>query len=144
MKFLHTENYRDVGLKMEKFHTARPNQGEDIFSYINRLEKYREEISHLEYLAKEIGETLELPKFCVVWKILSGLEKYPEYKIFLDMVQSLPPKKWIKLDIKTIRDELHKIHSNKLVMKQDNTVVGYNIQQNHSQKKVPTSPREEK
>jgi hypothetical protein len=139
-KFLHTENYRDVGMKMEKFFTARPNQGEDIFSYINRLEKYKEEIQHLEYLAREIGETLVLPKFCVVWKILSALEIYPEYKIFLEEMQTLQPNKWIQVEVSFIREELHKIHSNKVVMKQESkTVVGFNIQQKNT-KKVPPPP----
>ena len=113
-EFLQTENYREYGTRLEKFFTAKPNQGEDIFTYISRLDKYKEEIGHLEHLAKEAGETLVLPKFCQVWKILSAVEKYPDYRIYTEKVQQMSPQDWIKLNPETIRTDLHKIHSNKV------------------------------
>ena len=33
--FLHTENYREYGERMERFFTARPKEGEDIFSFMS-------------------------------------------------------------------------------------------------------------
>ena len=51
---------------MERFFTARPKQGEDIFSFMSRMDKYKEEITHLQHLALEAGETLKMPKFCRV------------------------------------------------------------------------------
>src|SRR5690242_17527076 len=93
--FTHRELQRRRDEDGEIFHGPTHN---------NRLEKYKEEIQHL---AKEIGETLVLPKFCVVWKILSALETYPEYKVFLDEMQTLQPKKWIQVEVSFIREELH-------------------------------------
>ena len=46
-EFLHTENYREYGERMERFFTARPKEGEDIFSFMSRMDKYEEEITHL-------------------------------------------------------------------------------------------------
>ena len=43
---------------MERFFTARPKEGEDIFSFMSRMDKYEEEIGHLQHLALEAGETL--------------------------------------------------------------------------------------
>ena len=113
-EFLHTENYREYGERMERFFTARPKEGEDIFSFMSRMDKYEEEIGHLQHLALEAGETLKMPKFCRVWKILSAVEKYPEYRVFTDKVQQMAPKEWIALSPETVRQELHKIHSNKV------------------------------
>ena len=113
-EFLQTENYREYGTRLEKFFTAKPNQGEDVFTYISRVNKYKEEIEHLEHLARDAGETLVLPKFCQVWKILSAVEKYPDYRIYTEKVQQMSPQEWIKLTPETIRTELHKIHSNKV------------------------------
>jgi hypothetical protein len=112
--FLHTENYREYGERMEKFFTARPKADEDIFTFMSRMDKYEEEIGHLQFLAEEAGETLKMPKFCRVWKILSAVEKYPEYRVFTDRVQQLAPKEWITLSVEGIRQALHKIHSNKV------------------------------
>ena len=112
--FLQTENYREYGERMERFFTARPKEGEDIFSFMSRMDKYEEEIGHLQFLAEEAGETLKMPKFCRVWKILSAVEKYPEYRVFTDKVQQMAPKDWIAISVDQIRQELHKIHSNKV------------------------------
>ena len=46
-EFLHTENYREYEERMERFFTARPKEGEDIFSFMSRMDKYEEEITHL-------------------------------------------------------------------------------------------------
>jgi hypothetical protein len=110
--FLNTENYKEFGQRIEKYFTAQPTNKEDIFTYISRLDKYTEEIEHLQHLATEAGETLAMPKFYRVWKILSAVEKYPEYRIFTDKIQQMPPQEWIRLDTDQIRTELHKIHSN--------------------------------
>lgn len=113
-QFLHTENYREYGERLEKFFTAKPKEGEDIFSFISRMNTYEENISHLQHLAEEAGETLKMPKFCRVWKILSAIEKYPDYRIFTEKVQLMSPKEWIVLSPEYIRAELHKLHSNKV------------------------------
>jgi hypothetical protein len=111
--FLHTENYKEYGNRLERYFTAQIKESEDIFTYISRLDKYREEIEHLEHLAHEAGETLVMPKFFRVWKILSAVERFPEYRVFTDKVQQMAPTDWVKLNPEQVRTELHKIHSNK-------------------------------
>ncbi len=118
--FLHTENYKEYGTRLEKYFTAQPKAGEDIFTYISRIDKYREEIEHLQHLAQDAGETLAMPKFYRVWKILSAVEKYPEYRVFTDKVQQMTPQEWVKLNPETVRQELHKIHSNKTQLQTTN------------------------
>jgi len=117
--FLNTENYKEYGQRLERYFTAQPKNGEDIFTYMSRLDKYREEIEHLQHLATEAGETLVMPKFYRVWKILSAVEKFSEYRIFTDKIQQVSPNEWIKLTPEMIRHELHKIHSNKVSLHQD-------------------------
>jgi hypothetical protein len=95
--FLNTENYREFGERIEKFFMAKPGHNEDIFTYISRLDKYEEEILHLDHLAQETGETLKMPKFYKVWKVLSAVEKYPDYRIFTEKVQLYKPTEWINL-----------------------------------------------
>ena len=56
---------------------------------------------------------MAMPKFYQVWKILSAVEKSPEYRIYTEKIQQMTPQDWIKLHPDTIRTELHKIHSNK-------------------------------
>ena len=53
---------------------------------MSRVDKCKEEIERMEYLAQEAGETLALPKFYLVHKILPGVERYPEYRVFIDKV----------------------------------------------------------
>ena len=36
----------------------------------------------MEHLAQEAGETVILPKFWMVHKILTGVEQFPQYKMF--------------------------------------------------------------
>ena len=128
--FLHTENYREYGERLERFFTARPREGEDIFTYISRVDMYEEEILHLQHLAQEAGETLSMPKFCKVWKILSAIEKYPDYRIFTERVQLMTPQEWIVLSPENIRTELHKLHSNKvsLTTQKQNKHTGFGVQ----------------
>jgi hypothetical protein len=114
--FLQTENYREYGQRLEKYFTAQPKDTEDIFTYMSRLDKYTEEIEHLQHMAEEAGETLAMPKFYRAWKILSAVEKFPEYRLFTDRIQQMPPQEWIRLNPETIRTELHKIHSNKTTL----------------------------
>ena len=47
---------------------------------MSRLDKQEEEIGHLQFLAEAAGETLEVPKFYKVWKVLSAVEKFPNYE----------------------------------------------------------------
>ena len=90
-EFLHTENYREFGQRIEKFFSAKPHQNGDIFRTFHGLEKSEEEISKLEHLAQETGETLQVPKFYKVWKVLSAVEKYPDYRVFTEKVQMYTP-----------------------------------------------------
>ena len=117
--FLNTENYKEYGQRLEKYFTAQIKTGEDIFTYMSRLDKYTEEIGHLQHLAEEAGETLQMPKFYRVWKVLSAVEKFPEYRIFTDKIQQQTPQEWIVLEPDTIRQELHKIHSNRTSLKEE-------------------------
>ena len=101
---------------------------------MSRLDTYKEEIEKLEHLSEEVGETVKIPKFFQVWKVLSGLEQYPEYRVFTEKVQQMEPRTYLKLDIGDIRTELHKLHSNKVQLEEKsgkkqevlglNTVVG--------------------
>jgi hypothetical protein len=128
-EFLQTENYKEYGQRIERFFTSKPKQDEDIFSYMSRLDKYREEVERLEHLSEELGETVKIPKFFQVWKILSGLEQYPEYRIYTEKVQQMEPREYIKLQVNDIRGELHKLHTNKVQMEnkqEKNDVVGFN------------------
>jgi hypothetical protein len=129
--FLQTENYREYGQRLERFFTVSPLSGEDIFTFISRVEKYTEEIEKLEHLAKEAGETMIMPKFCQVWKILSAIEKFPEYRLYTERVQQMNPKQWIKLTTHDIRSELHQLHSNRVNLgsNQPNNVVGFHVNQ---------------
>ena len=54
---------------MERFFTARLKEGEDIFSFMSRMDKYEEEITHLQHLALEAGETKNA-------QILQSLENF--------------------------------------------------------------------
>ena len=78
-EFLQTENYREYGTRLEKFFTAKPNQGEDVFTYISRVNKYKEEIEHLDHLAGDAGDTLILPKFCQVENFICSGEIITEF-----------------------------------------------------------------
>ena len=129
--FLSTENYQVFGGRIEDFFTSKPRDNEDIFSYMSRLDKTQEEILHLQHLAVEAGETLEMPKFYKVWKILSAVEKFPDYRIFSEKVQLMSPQEWIKLTPEQIRVDLHKIHANKMqlqVSSSNNNTVGLSAQ----------------
>ena len=119
--FLHTENYREFGKKLEKFFSFKPEGKEDIFSFISRLDKYKEEIERMEHLAQEAGETVILPKFYMVHKILTGVEQFPQYKIFTDKIQQQQPTEWIKLTPEGIRAELHLRHANNVSLGTQNT-----------------------
>ena len=112
-EFLHTENYKMYGQKLEKFYSSSPKQNEDIFSYISRIDQMVEDLEKLQYLAVEAGETLKIPKFNITWKIVSAVEKFPEFRTFTEKIQPMEPKEWIRLDVNDIRTELHKIHINK-------------------------------
>ena len=112
-EFLHTENYKMYGQKLEKFYSSSPKQNEDIFSYISRIDQMVEDLEKLQYLAVEAGETLKIPKFNITWKIVSAVEKFPEFRTFTEKIQQMEPKEWIRLDVNDIRTELHKIHINK-------------------------------
>ena len=46
-EFLHTENYKMYGQKLEKFYSSSPKQNEDIFSYISRIAHQQEKRRHL-------------------------------------------------------------------------------------------------
>ncbi len=129
--FLQTENYREYGQRLERFFTVSPNPGEDIFSFISRVEKYTEEIEKLEHLAKEAGETLIMPRFCQVWKILSAIEKYPDYRLYTERVQQMNPTEWITLKTQDIRTDLHQLHSNRVNLGSNtpNSVVGFSVNQ---------------
>ena len=72
-----------------------------------------EDLEKLQYLAVEAGETLKIPKFNITWKIVSAVEKFPEFRTFTEKIQQMEPKEWIRLDVNDIRTELHKIHINK-------------------------------
>ena len=128
--FLQTENYKEYGQRIERFFTSKPKQDEDIFSYMSRLEKYREEVEKLEHLSQDIGETVKIPRFFQVWKILSGLEQFPEYRVYTEKVQQMEPKQYLTLQVGDIRTELHKLHSNKVQLdtgsEKKQEVVGYN------------------
>lgn len=73
---------------------------------------------------------MKIPKFFHVWKVLSGLEKYPEYRIYTEKIQQMEPKEYIRLKIPEIRAELHKLHSNKVQMEhkgETQNVVGLSV-----------------
>ena len=112
--FLHTENCKVFGERIEKFFASKPKDGEDIFSYMSRLDKQEEEIMHLEFLAQEAGQSVKMPTFYKVWKVLSAVEKYQDYRIFTEKIQQQQPSEWIQLSTEDIRAELHKIHANKV------------------------------
>lgn len=147
--FLQTENYREYGTRLERFFTSQPKTGEDIFSYISRVDKYKEEVEKLEHLAQDAGETLVVPKFFQVWKILSAVEKFPEYRMFVEKVQQMTPQEWVRLRPESIRGELHKIHSNRVSLqvlreekKESNTNNNNNnvALQDRSSSSSPSSP----
>jgi hypothetical protein len=73
---------------------------------------------------------VKIPRFFQVWKVLSGLEQYPEYRVYTEKVQQMEPKQYITLSLADMRGELHKLHSNKVQLenKQDKPeVVGYKV-----------------
>ncbi len=57
-EFLHTENYREYGERLERFFTAKPKQG--IYSHTclvnSRLDKYEEEILQIHTWPKRPGK----------------------------------------------------------------------------------------
>ena len=115
-QFLQTENYKEYGERIEKFFSSRPKNGEDIFSFMSRIDKYKEEIERLNFLFEKENETVRIPNFFHVWKILSSLDTYPEYRIYTEKIQQMEQSEWIKLKLTDIRHELHKLHSNKVQM----------------------------
>ena len=138
--FLHTENYREFGGRIEKLFLAQPENKEDIFSFISRVEKLEEEVMHLEHLAQEAGETLKMPVFYKVWKILGAVERFPEYRIYTEKVQAMAPNDWNRLTPQEIRGELHKLHANKVQLQAAAPVVNQ-VSSVASVQKSPSPPR---
>jgi len=83
----------------ESVRSSRLNKNEDIFSYMSRVDK---EVEGVE----KLGESVVIPKCMRVRKIMMALDRYSEYKSFQE-----------KLKPETVREELHKVHSNKLQMR---------------------------
>src|SRR6185437_12865391 len=57
--------------------------------------------------------TTKPARFSVVWKVLSGIETYPEYKTFIERIEQMKPEEWVRLTVKEIREEIHRIQKNK-------------------------------
>src|SRR6185437_8308034 len=57
--------------------------------------------------------TMKPARFSVVWKVLSGIETYPEYKTFIERIEQMKPEEWVRLTVKEIREEIHRIQKNK-------------------------------
>src|SRR6185437_3356386 len=143
-EFLQTENYKVYGERIERFHTAKPRENEDVFMYISRVERYVEEIEKLDYLAVLAGEgTMKPARFSVVWKVLSGIETYPEYKTFIERIEQMKPEEWVRLTVKEIREEIHRIQKNKSTFskeEQKNVSVFSVLSNSNSPRRPPPPP----
>ena len=75
--FRHTKNNREYGTKLDNFDFCKPQKTNDIFSLVAQLDKYEKELERMEHLALEVVESMILPKFYMVHKILTGVDQFP-------------------------------------------------------------------
>jgi hypothetical protein len=111
--FLNTENYRELDDRLGRVYTARPTQGEDIFSFIGRLVRLKEEVMQLDYLGDVDGGKTIIPEILIVTKILRAAEGYQEYQFFTEALIASPKKEWVNLTVSKLRDHLLSVHSNR-------------------------------
>lgn len=101
----------------EEFVNSRPEKGEDIFAYFVRLDKMVENLTirtagHMMTLTN-ITPVSEL---AVKLKMFAAASYYPEYKSFLNKMQTKKPAVWLSYSKQTIIEELRTIYDNSLAM----------------------------
>jgi hypothetical protein len=110
--FLIRESFQTIGKRVEEFFRINPFNNEDIFLYISRVRDSVKKIERSDHVARSVGESVQIPKFFILWKILGALPRYPQYGYFLQKILLEKPENWFKMSVEELTTTLHQIHAN--------------------------------
>ena len=56
---------------------------------------------------------MKVPTFFKTWKMLSAVQRYPEFRFYSEALQQMPREEWIKLKPEEIQHKIKQIQTNK-------------------------------
>jgi hypothetical protein len=98
------------------FVVAKPEKGEDIFTYFTRIEKMSKGLTIREPEEVGIADVKVISELALKLKMLHSTSFYGQYKSFANKFRTRKPSKWLKITQAEIIDELKTIHDNSASM----------------------------
>lgn len=96
----------------EKFVFAKPEKGEDIFTYFSRIQKLAKALCIRDPLEVGIQNVSVITDWALQLKLLVSSASFPEYVSYAHKLRTKKPSEWIKLSTEQILDRLKTIHDN--------------------------------
>ena len=107
---LHVENFNTLTARMEIFYASSIKKEEDIFQYFSRLTKEIDNIHRLQYLTAALGESILIPKYMIILKILAAASlRKKEYGFFLERLIIEDTEEWLRKGPDELMSELARI-----------------------------------
>ena len=106
------ENVQVFCQRVRQFYSARPETGEDIFTYITRISGYVKDIERLNEVIDSDTAKVKIPDFLVVCKIFEAVQSHTEFDFFFQSYLVQKPKKWLSLTPNQLVSELNEVKTN--------------------------------